>query len=189
MCSSDLVSLKMKFFFALTLVTLVAFASLLQCAQAHARVIDPPQRGSLWRFPEYAWANPGHQADDAALVCGDKQVTDPNNGACGVCGDSILDPVPRKHEIGGEYERGIVVRNYTVGQVISVTLDVVAGHRPGFMHFKLCPYSVTGSESHACFDQYPLLFADGSTQMTSEEVWAANDRMEVRLPALLRCER
>ncbi len=61
-------------------------------------------------MPEYAWANPGHQADDQELFCGGREVTDPYIGACGVCGDSILSPKPRNHEIGGQYDRGVITR-------------------------------------------------------------------------------
>ena len=42
--------------------------------QGHGRVVVPPTRGSLWRIPEYAWANPGHQADDQELLCGGTSV-------------------------------------------------------------------------------------------------------------------
>lgn len=45
-----------------------------QQVAGHGRVVDPPQRGSLWRLPEYAWANPGHQADDQELLCGGRDV-------------------------------------------------------------------------------------------------------------------
>lgn len=40
----------------------------------HGRIDDPPHRGTLWRHPEYAWANPGHIADDTELHCGGEQV-------------------------------------------------------------------------------------------------------------------
>lgn len=40
----------------------------------HGRLVDPPMRGSLWRWEEYAWANPGHQADDQELLCGGTSV-------------------------------------------------------------------------------------------------------------------
>lgn len=41
----------------------------------HGRIVTPCQRGSLWRFPEYAWANPGHVADDQELLCGGTSVS------------------------------------------------------------------------------------------------------------------
>jgi len=41
-----------------------------------------------------------------------------NNGNCGICGDAYNDPVPRDNEDGGMYGRGIIVREYSIGQVI-----------------------------------------------------------------------
>ena len=55
--------------FVLFLVTVVT-----QIA-GHGRLVDPPQRGSLYRFPEYDWANPGHVADDNELICGTRAVS------------------------------------------------------------------------------------------------------------------
>jgi len=156
------------------------------CVAGHGRIVDPPTRGSLWRLSEYAWANPGHQADDQELFCGGTSVTDPYVGACGVCGDSILDPRPRKHEIGGEFERGIIVRNYQQGQTIPVEIFLAVDHR-GWFEFRLCPYSVTGQESEECFNQHLLRFADGTTRY---DAWNGQQVvMQVQLPAGVTCER
>ncbi len=37
---------------------------------------------------------------------------------CGVCGDDYGLPMPRHHEIGGEFGEGIISRNYTQKQVL-----------------------------------------------------------------------
>ncbi|KAA0201215.1 hypothetical protein HAZT_HAZT003907, partial [Hyalella azteca] len=47
---------------------------------------------------------------------------DVNGGRCGVCGDS-WELQPRPHEVGGLYATGIIVRNYSTGQVIEVRLQ------------------------------------------------------------------
>ena len=99
------------------LLLLVAATACITGIAGHARLNEPPSRGVLWRFPEYQWANPGHLADDHEAFCGSRGVTDDLIGKCGVCGDSYNDPRPRKHEIGGEFERGIIVRDYSAGQV------------------------------------------------------------------------
>jgi hypothetical protein len=167
------------------LVLLLAGIAVSQIA-GHGRVVDPPQRGSLWRFPEYQWANPGHDPDDQELLCGGTSVTDPYVGACGLCGDSLLDPKPRKHEIGGEYERGLITRNYTAGQTIPVDVFIAVNHE-GWFEFRLCPYSNTGVESEECFNQHLLRFADGKTRYElpgQQEV-----RMQLVLPAGLTCDR
>jgi len=41
-----------------------------------------------------------------------------NKGKCGVCGDAYHLSQPRPHEAGGEFAKGIIVRHYTVGQVM-----------------------------------------------------------------------
>ncbi|OXA48908.1 uncharacterized protein LOC110854985 [Folsomia candida] len=149
---------------------------------SHGRVLNPPTRGSLWREPEYAWANPGHQADDQELLCGGRDVTDPYVGACGLCGDSLLDPRPRKHEIGGEFDRGLIVRNYTVGQTIPIEIVIAVDHR-GWHEFRLCPYSETGVESEECFNRHLLRFGHGSTREL------LNGQTSVVLPAGVTCSR
>jgi len=164
----------MLLFLAVALVAQVA---------GHARIADPPQRGSLWRHPEYAWSNPGKPIDDTANQCGGKDVTDQNNGACGLCGDSIHDPMPRTHEIGGLYDRGIIVRNYAQGQTINVVIDITAGHRPGWLEFRLCPYSVVGAETQECFDRYLLASLTGQTRFD------INFQYQLNLPAGVTCER
>ena len=40
-----------------------------------------------------------------------------NDGKCGVCGDNWADPRPRENEAGGTYGKGVIVANYTMGQV------------------------------------------------------------------------
>lgn len=42
-----------------------------------------------------------------------------NSGKCGVCGDAHHLPMPRPHEAGGDYGKGIISRRYAVGQVIN----------------------------------------------------------------------
>jgi len=165
-----------------------AFLACLAIAEiaGHGRIVNPPTRGSLWRLPEYEWANPGRQPDDQELFCGGTGVTDPYVGACGVCGDSILDARPRKHEIGGEYERGIVVRNYTVGQTIPIEIFIAVNHG-GWHEFRLCPFSETGAETEECFNRHLLRFSDGSTR---QGIGGNQDlRTSLILPAGLRCSR
>ncbi len=58
------------------ILTLCFFAgcSLIHQTASHGRIEDPPNRGTLWRHAEYAWANPGHIADDTELHCGGESV-------------------------------------------------------------------------------------------------------------------
>jgi hypothetical protein len=45
-----------------------------------------------------------------------------NDGRCGVCGDPYHLRMPRPHEAGGEYGKGIISRRYAAGQVINSRL-------------------------------------------------------------------
>lgn len=40
-----------------------------------------------------------------------------NSGRCGICGDPYHLDLPRPHEAGGQYAKGIIGRHYSVGQV------------------------------------------------------------------------
>ncbi|OXA47274.1 uncharacterized protein LOC110855721 [Folsomia candida] len=153
----------------------------------HGRIDDPPHRGTLWRHPEYAWANPGHIADDTELHCGGEQVSYPNINACGFCGDPITQALPRRHEIGGEHERGLIVRNYTVGQTVDVQIHWQAVHG-GWHEFRLCDYSRTGYESETCFRANPLRFGDGSLRVYEIDRQGVTS-LQIQLPQGLSCDR
>ena len=56
-------------------------------------------------------------------------------GACGLCGDAY--DGPRENEAGGRYATGTIVKQYSSGKVIEVTVHVTANHR-GYHQFRLC---------------------------------------------------
>ena len=76
------------------------------------------------------------------------------NGKCGICGDPY-GASPRNHEApGGRYANGIIVREYKIGQVIDVQVDVTANHKGNFQ-FKLCPNNnILQDSDQSCFDRY-----------------------------------
>jgi len=168
------------------LLVVVIAVTLFSEISGHARLSNPPARNTLWRHEEYQWANPHKVPDDNELLCGGLSVTNQYVGACGLCGDNVQDPRPRKWETGGEYDRGIIVRNYGAGETIDVEVTVAAQH-DGFFEFRLCPYSVTGVEDDACFLQYPLKFSDG--KFRSDAHPDGPRTMRVQLPAGVTCER
>ena len=87
------------------------------------------------------------------FCCSAVQYSREVNGRCGVCGDSWLDPPPRKHETGGVYAKGIIGRRYTSGQLIKIEVEVTINHQ-GTMEVRLCPSDVrTTAESQECFDR------------------------------------
>ena len=54
----------------------------------HGRLMNPPMRNSIWRFPEFAKYNPPTDYDDNQLYCGGFAVQyEKNGGKCGIwCG-------------------------------------------------------------------------------------------------------
>ena len=65
---------------------------------AHGRMIDPPQRGSMWRF---GFDVPPNYNDMSNYCGGISRQWETNGGKCGVCGDP-WDQNPREHEPGGK---------------------------------------------------------------------------------------
>ena len=80
-----------------------------------------------------------------------------NAGKCGVCGDPWNEPMPRAHEIGGLFYKGILGRRYTPGQVIDVEVELTSNHN-GHFEFRLCPlrgYQMN-AETEGCFEKYNI---------------------------------
>ena len=48
-----------------------------------------------------------------------------NGGKCGICGDP-WDQSPRKHEVGGQFYKGTIVRTYKRGQVIDAYVHLTS---------------------------------------------------------------
>ncbi len=95
---------------AILLVTLVGLAV------SHIRVWEPTARSTLWRDPRWAEFSPPQEIEDDGVYCG--RVMQPMPPVeCGVCGDPWNLAVPRPHETGGRFANGVIVANYTQGQV------------------------------------------------------------------------
>eukprot|EP00090_Calanus_glacialis_P015438 TRINITY_DN24376_c0_g1_i1.p1 TRINITY_DN24376_c0_g1~~TRINITY_DN24376_c0_g1_i1.p1 ORF type:complete len:350 (-),score=50.99 TRINITY_DN24376_c0_g1_i1:118-1071(-) len=84
-------------------------------------------------------------------------------GKCGICGDP-WDASPREHEApGGKFANGIITRNYTPGQVITVRSHITANHL-GYVEVRLCRNNdVTHDPDQSCFDQPGALLTFVST--------------------------
>ncbi|CAK1555527.1 unnamed protein product [Leptosia nina] len=134
----------------------VALTTLTVEVLGHGRVLQPPGRATMWRMGFKTPAN----YDDSGLNCGgfDKQYTE-NEGNCGICGDAYDMSIPRPHELGGTYGKGIIVGKYESGQILEAIVDITAFHK-GYWYFKLCPDPKNEPEQ-ACFDKYPLELEDG----------------------------
>ena len=98
----------------------------------------------------------------------------------------------RDHEApGGKYANGVIVREYSEGQVIDATIEVTANHM-GYFTFKICPNNdLTKDPTQDCFDQpeHLLKVLPGLTdtyQLPSSNT--GNYDVRLQLPAGLECE-
>ncbi|KAL5019657.1 hypothetical protein ScPMuIL_002549 [Solemya velum] len=120
-------------------------------ADCRGRMIEPPQRSSLWRFYDSAPIN----YDDHSLNCGGYwRHMFVNRGRCGVCGDSWDTRRPRPNEAGGKYATGFIPRTYfAADRFIDVKLEVTSSIG-GYFEFRLCPNNdVNKPVTQGCLDR------------------------------------
>ena len=79
-------------------VLVILVCSETQRVESHGRMMDPPQRGSMWRV---GYDVPKDYNDMSGYCGGIHHLWEVNGGKCGVCGDP-WDQVPRDHEPGGK---------------------------------------------------------------------------------------
>ncbi|XP_026733298.1 uncharacterized protein LOC113497784 [Trichoplusia ni] len=159
----------------LTLACAVAYVS------GHGRVVEPPNRASIWR---YGYDSPANYDDDGLNCGGFYTQWSINDGRCGVCGDAYNTPSPRPHELGGKYGKGYIVATYAPGEVITTNVYISAYHM-GFWEFRICtdPYDNT----QECFDQHLVELEDGETKYYPKD-GSAYYEVKYRLPTDLVCD-
>ena len=124
----------------ITLVCLVVATCMVVHTEAHGRMMDPPNRGSVWRergradFP---------RAEFDGEWCGFTDINDERNirnVTCGVCGpiyfndpkayNYVYKPAPKiwantsSFERTGPFYKGDIVRTYQQGQMVTAKLRV-----------------------------------------------------------------
>lgn len=110
-----------------------------------------------------------------------------NHGKCGLCGDDYSLPPPRPNELGGLYGEGVIVKSYSTGQKIPVTVRLTANHR-GYFKFNLCVLDGR-KESESCFQQHPLKLSNGSDRfMVPLDKRTGLFHMTLQLPKGVSCE-
>jgi len=158
---------------------------LVSLVSGHGRLVEPPSRSSMWRF---GFATP-HDYDDTAGFCGGFNTQwAVNDGKCGVCGDAWNAEVKEHEAPGGKFATGTIVREYTAGQSIDISVEVTANHRGSFT-FRLCRApSAEQDPSQECLDQHLL------TTSTGEQEWVLPSEsngmydLQVELPQDYECK-
>ncbi|CAG7728556.1 unnamed protein product [Allacma fusca] len=123
--------------------------------------MEPPNRSSIWRFPEFASYNPPSNYNDNELFCGGYSVQyEQNKGRCGICGDPWNEPEPRDNEDGGKFGRGIIVANYKSGQIFPFSVELTRSHL-GRFRLRLCARNNPSERvTQGCFDKNKLMLMD-----------------------------
>ncbi|XP_046738538.1 uncharacterized protein LOC124406905 [Diprion similis] len=150
----------------------------------HGRLVDPPSRASMWR---YGFDNP-RDYDDNQGYCGGYSIQwGVNKGKCGVCGDAWNLHEPRPHETGGKYGNDIVVRKYSTGSMVPVTVQLTANHK-GYFEFRVCPMNRRGVEvTEECLNQNVLIGIDGEAKYYPKP-GPGFAKLNYKLPDHLTCE-
>ena len=181
---------------------LLAATTLAATVNAHARLMEPPGRSSLYLLPNDAdikefWDLVIPNYADNQLFCGGLSAEIANDYKCGVCGDNYADARPRENELGGKYDRGIIPRKFENEQVIPLVVQVTAHHQ-GWFEFRLCEQAKDEKyENEDCFaDPKSLLtFTDGTTRYDITNKYPMRPgkggywyEMEAFLPEHIDCE-
>lgn len=109
-------------------------------------------------------------------------------GKCGLCGDSFSDPSPRKHELGGRYGEGVVVKTYKNEGKIDVGVQITSNHLGDFS-FEICNLDKLGKikESEECFAEHKLTVAGGGNKY-SIGARSGLINLTVLIPKDLKCD-
>jgi len=132
---------------------------LLGGVSGHGRLVEPPSRASMWRFG----FNTPRDYNDHEGFCGGFAVQwGVNRGKCGLCGDAWNAEIKDHEAPGGRYATGTIVRKYTSGQTVPVSVQLTANHR-GTFTFKLCPEaSIQQDPTQECLDLNVLQTSSGT---------------------------
>jgi len=142
---------------------------------------EPPSRAVMhdYGFPDSPKDNNWSQG-----WCGgkDHQWSPGIGGRCGICGDP-WDARVREHEApGGKFATGVITRNYSPGQQITVTSDITANHL-GFVEVQLCRNNdPTQDPDQSCFEQPGAALTFVSTG--EDKFWITED-MEGKIESLV----
>lgn len=209
----------------LVLASVLLFSSY---ANGHGRLMDPISRGSAWReypdlFPkalyDIEWCGYESEAQEADYLRVNPK--DIRNVTCGVCGPIYNDRPENSATIfkpninGGAWSevfsfeksspiyRGHIVKTYTKGQTIDVTLKIAANHK-GSVQFRIVnTESMANDPSWSQVDRNILQFENGEKEMLLNDgeivdkiVYDANGdilrtsfKFRVQLPSYLTCNR
>ncbi|XP_033725809.1 mucin-3A-like [Pecten maximus] len=138
----------------------LVFQTILHLSTGRGKMVEPPQRSSLWRHEEwYGKPMVATNTDDGGLNCGGYwKLHEVNHHRCGLCGDAF-DNKDRPNEAGGRFSQGYIARTYyhDKNKLIDVTVDIKA-NIGGYFEFRLCPNNdIHKKITQECLDKNHLV--------------------------------
>ncbi|CAF3546185.1 unnamed protein product [Adineta steineri] len=118
----------------------------------HGYLADPPARSSAWMFDK-EFSKCCRYYNHAEMSCGGAyHEWIVNRGKCSICGEAA-DLKPTLLGMGDEMYLGKIVRTYTQGSTIQVTVVLTANHKGSF-EFRVCSVDddPTKDATHNCLD-------------------------------------
>ena len=167
------------------MLSILAASLVISLVSGHARLVEPPSRASMWR---YGFDTPPNYNDNEGFCGGFFVQWEENGGRCGLCGDAWNAEV-REHEApGGKFATGTIVRDYTIGQTIDVSVEVTANHLGSFT-FRLCRApSAEQDPTQECLDQHLLTTSTGEKEWELPSNATGMFDLQVVLPENYQCE-
>ena len=111
-----------------------------------------------------------------------------NGGKCGVCGDPWHGP--RENEPPGKYANGIIVRKYSVGQIMTVVVELTANHK-GWIEFRLCQNDdPSRAVPQSCFDKNVLEIVETNSKRYTvpDKDGYTKIKLNLQLPDDIKCK-
>ncbi|CAF3466509.1 unnamed protein product [Rotaria socialis] len=153
----------------------------------HGYLADPPARSSAWLMDRDFRACCTYYEHTQMFCGGINHQWSVNGGKCSICGEAY-DQKTKLFDKGGEKYLGKIVRTYTQGSVISVTVILTANHL-GLFEFRVCSIDDDSSKdaTQSCLDLNVLNTTDGLTQYRIPSS-LSTVQLQLRLPAQLVCK-
>lgn len=165
-----------------TVLTILVLVNLFNGISGHGMLMDPVNRGSRWRVD----GSEPRNYDDNSNYCGGAFVQHQTHGGrCGWCGDNWGDSTPRRHELGGQFGQGVIVKTYSRGSVISVTARLTQNHK-GYFYFRVCSLD-QGAENEGCFERYRANMPNGAETYPLPSDESRDYTLSIQLPHDLSC--
>ena len=166
------------------LLTILAFSlTVVSFVRGHGYLKDPLSRASRWRDNI-----PGPiEFTDNQLNCGGRNVQwSKHGGKCGTCGDEYGISKPRFVYPGAFANNPPIVKTYTEGSLIRVTVRITAAHK-GYFIFRVAPL-VNAPITQAQLNKNVLELENGDRRWNLGDQGAGDYTITLRLPSGLSCE-